>query len=158
MPPPFIASLGSRARSLLPIIQSGVSSGLGSRAINDAIRRATGTGLRRQTLLDIMRQLRGIEEAGERLRFVRRDRTPDPTRVPEALTSIRRRFGSTVRIEGVLADTGERITQHVQVTHDEPLTRGELEDTAAGFIEDDPEGYGILIDRVLLVRQIQRAA
>lgn len=154
---PFIFKLTARQRRLLPSIRGGVAAGLGSRAINAAITAATGTGIRRQVLLDIMREIRGVQAAGERLQFVRLDRVPDPTRVPTALTPIRRAFGSTVRVEGVLLDTGERAVRHVQVTHDDILTRGQIEDIAAGFITDDEAEYGIELDRVLLVQQVRRA-
>lgn len=104
-----------------------------------------------------MREIRGIQTAGESLQFVRLDRAPNPTRVPTALTPIRRAFGSTVRIEGSLLDTGERVTRHVQVTHDGVLTRGQIEDIAAGFLEDEESEYGISLERVLLVQQVRRA-
>ena len=157
MPTPFSLTLTARVRRLLPMIESGVASGLSSRAINTAIQRATGTGLRRQVLLDAMREVRGIQTLGERLQFVRLDRSPDPTRVPTALTPIRRGFGSTVRIEGRLLETGELVTRHVQVTHDSVLTRGQIEDIAASFLEDEEAEYGIDLERVLLVKQVRRA-
>ncbi len=157
MPLPFSLSLTARVRRLLPTIESGVASGLSSRAINEAITRATGSGIRRQTLLDIMREMRGIQTVGETLQFVRLDRAPNPARIPTALTPIRRAFGSTVRVEGSLLDTGERIVRHVQVTHDGILSRGEIEDIAAGFLEDEEAEYGISLERVLLVRQVRRA-
>lgn len=157
MPPPLSLQLSARVRALLPVIRGGVASGLSSRAINDAIRNATGSGLRRQVLLDVMREIRGIAQAGDRLKNVRFDRVPDPGRVRRALTPIRREFGSTVRVSGRLLDTGEAITRHVTVTHDDILTRGEIEDIAAGFIEEDEAEYGIALTAVLLVEQVRRA-
>lgn len=154
---PFSLTLSSRLRRLLPTIEGGVAAGLSSRAINAAITSATGTGIRRQVLLDIMREIRGIEVAGERLQFVRLDRAPNPTRVPTALTPIRRAFGSTVRVEGRLLSTGEMVTRHVQVTHDSVLTRGRIEEIAASFLEDEEAEYGIDLERVLLVKQVRRA-
>lgn len=142
---------------MLPSIERGVAAGLSSRAIGIAIKNATGTGIRRQVLLDIMREIRGISSFGENLQFVRLDRRPDPSRVPTALTPIRRAFGSTVRIEGRLLGTGESIIRHVQVTHDSVLTRGQIEDIAAGFLEDEESEYGIDLTRVLLVKQVRRA-
>ena len=157
MPSPLSLQLTSRIRRLLPAIESGVTAGLSSRAINAAIVKATGSGVRRQTLLDIIREIKGIQTAGESLQFVRLDRAPNPSRVPTALTPIRRAFGSTVRIEGTLFDTGETITRHVQVTHDSVLTRGQIEDIAASFLEDEESEYGINLERVLLVKQVRRA-
>ncbi len=157
MPIPLSLTLTARARRLLPIIEGGVTAGLSSRSINAAITTATGSGLRRQVLLDIMRELRGVQIAGEALQFVRLDRVPNPLRVPTALTPIRRAFGSTVRIVGSLFDTGEGVTRFVQVTHDGVLTRGEIEAIAEGFIEDEEAEYGIDLQSVLLVRQVKRA-
>lgn len=154
---PLSLRLSARVRSLLPIIESGITSGLSSRAINAAIQRATGTGVRRQVLLDIMREISGIRRHGDTLRFVRRDRVPNPNRVPLALTPIRRAMSSTVRVSGTLLSTGENITRFVQVTHDDILTRGEIEDIAAGFIEEDKDEYGIALETVLLVSQVRRA-
>lgn len=157
MPPPLSSTLTARLRGLLPIIESGVVRGLSSRAINSAIQRATGTGIRRQVLLDVIRQVRGIQTAGDALRFVRLDRVPDPSRTPIALTPIRRALSSTVRVDGILLTTGERISRFVQVTHDDILTRGQIQDIAAGFIEGDVDEYGILLDSVILTRQVRRA-
>lgn len=157
MPPPLSLQLSARVRRLLPSIESGVAAGLSSRAINEAIRRATGTGIRRQVLLDIMREIQGIQRAGDLLRFVRRDRVPTPGRVPVALTPIRRALSSTVRVIGRLLTTGEAISRFVQVTHDDILTRGQIEDIATGFIEDDQDEYGIVLESVLLTRQVRRA-
>lgn len=162
MPLPLSLTLTARVRRLLPIIERGVASGLSSRAINTAITTATGTGIRRQVLLDVMRDLRGVQTAGEALRFVRLDRVPNPLRVPTALTPIRRAFGSTVRIEGTLLGTGERVTRFIQVTHDSVLTRGEIEDIASGFFDEDEDEQfdstsGVEMDSALLVRQVRRA-
>lgn len=157
MPPPLSLQLSRRVRQLLPVIRGGVASGLSSRAINDAIRNSTGSGIRRQVLLDIMREIRGIQQAGDRLKNVRLDRVPDPSRVRRALTPIRREFGSTVRISGLDLNTGQSLTRHVTVTHDAVLTRGEIEDIALGFLEDDKEEYPIVLTAVLLVEQVRRA-
>ncbi len=154
---PFSFSLSTRVRRLLPTITRGVSAGLSSRAINAAITAAEGSGLRRQVLLDVMREIRGIQSVGESLQFVCLDRIPNPSRIPTALTPIRRAFGSTVRVQGTLLGTGELVTRHIQVTHDTVLTRGQIEDIATSFIEDEEAEYGIDLERVLLVRQVRRA-
>ena len=162
MPPPISLRLTSRQRGLLPTIRSGVASGLSSRSINDAIRRATGTGINRQVLLDVMREMRGIQKHGETLKFIRKDRIPDPTRVRTALTPIRRAFSSTVEVRGFLLGTGERIIRNIQVTHDVPLTAGNIENIAASFFDDAQEDQfdstaGMVLESALLVEQVRRA-
>ena len=162
MATPFSVRLSSRVRRLLPIIESGVASGLSSRAINTAIQQATGTGIRRQVLLDVMREISGIQKHGQTLKNVRLDRRPDPRRTPRALTPISTAFSSTVEIKGRLLGTGEPVTQHVQVVHDAVLTRGQIEDIASAFFEEVQEDQfkstsGVELDSVLLVKQVQRA-
>lgn len=104
-----------------------------------------------------MREIRGVQTAGDALKFVRRDRVPDPNRTPAALTPIRRALSSVVRVDGVLLTTGESISRFVTVTHDDVLSRGQIEDIAVGFIEEDVDEYGIALDSVLLVSQVRRA-
>lgn len=160
MPLPLSLKLTRRVRRLLPMIERGVAAGLGSRAINSAIQRATGRGIRRQVLLDIMREIRGIQRANDTLQFVRFDRVPDLTRTPTALTPIRRAISSRVQVGEQLLATGERIDRFVQVTHDVVLTRGEIEDVALGFLEDDPPGdsaQGLTLIEIKLVGQVKRA-
>lgn len=162
MPPPLSLRLTSRQRGLLPTIRSGVASGLSSRSINDAIRRATGRGVNRQVLLDVIREMKGIQKHGETLQFVRLDRRPDPNRVKAAITPIRRALSSTVRVRGFLLGTGQSIERFVQVTHDAVLTRGQIEDIAAGFFDDAQEAQfdstsGMVLESALLVEQVRRA-
>ena len=162
MPSPLSLRLTARVRRLLPIIEGGVASGLSSRAINPAIRNATGTGIRRQELLDVIREIKGIQKHGDTLKNVRLDRRPDPRRTPRALTPISTAISSTVSFKGRLLGTGELVTQHVQVVHDSILTRGQIEDIAAAFFEEEQDEQfkstaGIELDSVLLVKQVQRA-
>ena len=162
MPTPLSLRLSQRVRRLLPIIEGGVTSGLSSRAINTAIRNATGTGIRRQDLLDIIREIKGIQKHGDTLKNVRLDRRPDPRRTPNALTPISTAISSTVQIKGRLFGTAALVVQHVQVVHDSILTRGQIEDIAAAFFDEEQEEQfkstsGIELDEVLLVEQVQRA-
>lgn len=162
MPTPLSVRLTSRQRGLLSVIESGVASGLSSRSINTAIKNATGTGINRQVLLDVIREIKGIQRHGDTLKNVRLDRRPDPRRTPRALTPISTALSSTVEIKGRLLGTGESVTQHVQIVHDAILTRGQIEDIATVFFEEDQDEQfkstsGIELDSVLLVKQVQRA-
>lgn len=151
MPLPLLATLSGRARLAYPIIQRGVREGLSSRAINTILQDTIG-GLRRTSLLSIMRAERGVALAGSRLQALRRDFTPDPTRLPDSLTKLRRGFSFTVRIRGFDLGTGEDVTRFVTVALDDPLTRAEIENIGLGFIEEDLERYGVAVTEVLLQR------
>jgi len=117
--------------------------------------RSQGLGIRRQSLLDIVRGVRGIEVAGARLRTLRRNFTPDPRRLPDALTKIRRAFSFEVRISGIDLSTGEDIVRHVSVSLDDPLTRSQIENIGLGFIEEELERYGLAVTDVLLTSGVK---
>ena len=86
---------------------------------------------------------------------MRRDFTPDPRRLPDALTKLRRAFSFQVKISGFDLSTGEDITRFVSVALDDPLTRAEIESIGLGFIEEDMERYGLAVTDVLLDRGVK---
>lgn len=154
MTAPFLSTVSDRARRAYPIIVRGTRTGLSTREIQ---RLLTGAdlGIRRQTLLDIIRREKGIEAAGAELRFVRRDRIPDPRRIPEALTRTLRSFSFKVRLRGILADTGELFERFVNVALDRPITRGAIENIAEGFVAVEAERYPFELTDVLLVEAVK---
>jgi len=154
VPPPLLSTLSGRAREAYPIIKGGVGRGLTANQIQTVLR-SQGLGIRRQSLLDIVRGVRGIEVAGARLRTLRRNFTPDPRRLPDALTKIRRAFSFEVRISGIDLSTGEDIVRHVSVSLDDPLTRSQIENIGLGFIEEELERYGLAVTDVLLTSGVK---
>lgn len=154
MPPPLLSTLGARAREAFPIIQRGVREGLSANAILTVLR-SQNLGIRRQTLLDIVRAEQGVISSGRQLRSLRRDLFPDPRRLPDALTKLRRPFSFTVRLRGFDLGTGESIDQNISVSLDNVLPRGEIESRAVNFIDADTERYGIAITDVLLLRGVK---
>ena len=146
---PFLLGLSDRARRASPIIRRGVREGIGSRALTGILQRA-GLGIRRQTLLDIMRLMEGEAAIGPVLSALGLNRRPNPLRLPPALTKIRRAFSFTVRIRGVDVDTGALSERFVTVTTDTLLTRGELEALASQAIEDDQDRYKLVVSEILL--------
>lgn len=77
---------------------------------------------------------------------------PDPRRLPEALTKLRRALSFEVKISGFDIENGEDVTRFVTVSFDDPLTRAEIENVGLGFIEEDMQRYGFAVTDVLLVR------
>ena len=146
---PFLLRLSSRTRRASPIIRRGVREGIGSRALTGILQRA-GLGIRRQTLLDIMRLMDGEAAIGPVLSALGLNRRPNPLRLPPALTKIRRAFSFTIRVQGVDVDTGAFSESFVTVTTDTLLTRGELEALAEQAIEADRGRYGIVVSDLLL--------
>lgn len=139
----FLPSLTPSLRIALPFIQSGVERGLSANGIISALRGA-GMGARRSSVLGVVRALQGIKEQTGYLKYVRRDLSPDVSKLPNALTPIRKQYAYTVRLQGVdLA--GNTAESFVTVSTDNPaLTRGEIEAEAQsyGLSSDRSGGYG----------------
>lgn len=144
---PFIRTLTKRVRALVPIIRSGVRKGLGSRAINEVLRRTTleRQGVRRSVLLSIMEKEREQMAAAANLKFLAKANRPDPRRLPLSITDIITNYSFTVRMTGHLRRTGEPVTWWQTVVTDELLSRGELEGTAWAAAEDDPQTYDVVV-------------
>lgn len=154
---PFLLGLSSRARRASPIIRRGVREGVSSRAMSGILQRA-GLGIRRQTLLDIMR-LMGEEAAiGPVLSALGLNRRPNPLRLPPALTKIRRAFSFTVRVSGVDVETGVGSERFITVTTDTLLTRGEVEALAEQAIETDRDRYQLRETEFLLTGGLRAGA
>lgn len=146
---PFLLKLAPRARRASPIIRRGVREGISSRALTGILQRA-GLGIRRQTLLDLMRLYEGEAAIGPVLSALGLNRRPNPFRLPPALTKIRRAFSFTVRVRGADIDTGLVTEQFVTVTTDTLPTRGEIEALASQAIEADLDRYQIIVSDILL--------
>jgi len=149
VPPPLISTLNDRQRRAFPIIQGGVSRGLAGNEIQRVLR-LQNLGINNVVLQRIIRAEKGVEIAGARLRSIPRHLTPDPRRLPDALTRIRRAFSFTVKVSGFDLTTGEDFTQFVAVALDDVMTRGEIENLALGLVERDRDRYGFAVTDVIL--------
>lgn len=132
------------------MIRRAVAEGVSSRALASALQEA-GLGIRRQTLLDVMRYVRGEERAASSLRFLPPGRLPNPARLPVAATRLRRQYSFTVLVRGTHISSGEPITRYVTISTSQLLPRESLEGTAAAMIDSEGDRYGMEIDSVQLV-------
>jgi len=137
--PPLLTRTASRA---LPYIAGGVARNLSSRAIADTLS-AAGIGVRRQDLLAAMRYERDVALAGDTIKNTRRDRFPNPDRLPFALhpAVMRRSYAFIVEVRGESPELGS-ITSYVTVSSDDNLTPARIEELATDAIEENAEEYG----------------
>ena len=154
---PFLLKLSSRARRASPMIRRGVREGVSSRDITRILQKA-GLGIRRQTLLDIMRAVGEEAAIGPVLSALGISRRPNPFRLPPALTKIRRAYSFTVRVHGTELDTGITSERFVTVTTDTLLTRGEIEALADEAIGADAGRYPLVYSNTLLVGGLRAGA
>jgi hypothetical protein len=139
------------------MIRRGVREGVSSRQLTSILQKA-GLGIRRQTLLDLMRLYEGEAAIGPVLSALGVNRFPNPMRLPPALTKIRRAFSFTVRVRGSVEDTGAPTEQFVTVTSDTLLTRGEIEALADQAIEADRGRYNLVVSDLLLTGGLRAGA
>ena len=154
MPPLLLSTLNDRQRRAFPIIQGGVSRGLTGNEIARVLR-LQDLGINNVVLQRIIRAEKGVELAGARLRAIPRNLAPDPRRIPDALTKIRRAFNFTVKISGFDLETGEGVTQFVSVSLDDVATRGDIESLGLAAIDESAQRYGFAVTDVLLQRGVK---
>lgn len=151
---PFLATLVKSARFAYPIIQKGVRAGLASRAIAGTLQKA-GLGIRRSTLLKIMRKERSLVQHGLNMRFLPLKRFPNPLKLPTALTKLRRAYSYTVKVFGTNMGTGEPRTQQVTVSSSKLLTRQQAEDIAMDYGRGQYDSGQMEVDRVQLINVVK---
>ena len=147
---PLISGLNLLARQALPVIQRGVGEGLSSRAISSIIKDAFGKSIRRSTLLDVIRGIKGIEKANVQLKFIRKDRLPNVDRIPEAITRIRRNFSYKVKVEGHFIDTDIAHTEYINISSDINLTIAQIEAKALEAMEAGIKRYKLIVEKLTL--------
>ena len=133
-----------------PFIRSGVRKGLSAGQIGRALKRQ-GIGVRRTDLLAAVRHEKGIEVSATRLASIRKDRRFDPTKLPEAATKIRRNYSFTVEVTGLHQPTGKTVTRFVQISLDDVITAGEIEQEAADLMAQRFEDSKVIVDKVKIV-------
>lgn len=157
MASPFLNSLSRNARAAYPIIVSGVRRGMSSRAIERSIKRAGLPINRSRDILPTMRAVRDLEKAGETVKNVGKSKVINTSRLPPAITNIRRQFSYRVRVVGV-DDNGFRTERIINVSTDERnLTPKDIEDEARSVVEDS-NNYSIPeVESVKIEFGMQRA-
>jgi len=88
-----------------------------------------------------MRLARGIERSRPYLKSVPRTRRPNPERLPDAVTPIRRQYAFIVEVEGQHAQTGEVFRRFVTISTDELLAVESLEQQAVDLVNKRSRSY-----------------
>lgn len=154
---PFLWTLSTAARAAYPAIVSGVWRGLSANRIQ-SILQATGMGIRRQTLLDIVARERALKNIGNYLNTLKRNQRPNPLALPEALTKLTRQFAVTVEVRGTLVDTEATTSQFITLSMDSLMEREDMEDLAEEILGEGVERYGMVFESVHFVEAMQAGA
>jgi hypothetical protein len=143
---PFLDTLSRAARAAWPFIQRGVREGLSSRSIERALVEGGLSGVRRSTLLDLMRMSAFEQRAGDALNRLQPNRRIEAQALPEALTKIRRSFSFTVDVTGTLISTGKSITRSITIASDRELTPLEIRQAAVAAVDAAGDRYGMTVE------------
>ena len=138
----------------LPFVDRGIAEGLSANAIGRALA-AEGLGVQRSVLLRYIREARGLEARSDYFRALRTDARPDPNRLPEALTKLRRNYSTRVKVRGYDSQTGQEVTRYFTVSSDLPLTKDEAIEDILAQIEEDDERYPLEVEEATALRQVR---
>jgi len=144
-----LGGLSAATRRSYSIIQAGVAQGLSARAVNEAVRAATGTGIRRTDLLQGMRLAGGVQQAGRNIGNVGLARRPNYATLP-AFSPVTSNKKYLIQYEVRWTDsiTGETGSNFITVGTDETLTRGELDQAAIDAWEEGQNQQRYAANRV----------
>jgi hypothetical protein len=86
--------------------------------------------------------LAGAKDLHAGMKNIGRDRTVGAKWYPKAATElVSGKYQTVMELRGIDLDTGDAFTRHVTVSHDDFLTRGELESDALSWTADYTENY-----------------
>ena len=115
------------ARQAMP---RALAEGLSVNRFIGIIKETYGKAYRRTTLLKDWREMAGLPEKEERLKYVRKEYRPDPASITPTLGAQQRKYVYTFQVTGMDTITGQEITQTMSVASDTLLTRAEAEEQA----------------------------
>ena len=115
-------------------IKRAMGRGISARAMEPIIRR-TITPISRTTINNVVRGIKGIQEAAADLRFLKRNATPDPRRIRPPKGEILTKYSFTVRSSGQGLHYDDDGFRYTQVTSDTLLTREQMETRASEIVE-----------------------
>jgi hypothetical protein len=147
---PLLSRLSLSARKAYPFIVRAVRQGLSLERIGKAFR-AEGIALSNEVFRQLARAERSLQAASGELRFLRPGQRPSPTRLPEALTRILRRYAFFVEVMARDVSTGEQVLKNVTVSTSRLMTKRQIEVAAMEAVDMGLSTYGLEADTALLV-------
>jgi len=138
----ILAKLTAGQSKVYSAVQGAVARGLGLNATQDLLH-ATGMGIRREQISQLVNYFSGVTQAGYDVSKVRHDYFPDVAKFPSALTTLRREYSYTVRLgkTGEFDELNRPVYSYVTVTTDKPMTIQGILDEAESYYDEIPENY-----------------
>jgi hypothetical protein len=129
-------------KSTVAYIQKGLELGLSANKIQEALGIA-GLGIRRTKLLDIVRQITGIQSTRSYVKSLGNNYLPDPTRLKAAVLPISKNYSYLVEIRGIDNTTDEESIQHISIVTDSLISKQEAINTAYYYLDSQPDIYSL---------------
>lgn len=143
----FLSTLSLSVRKAYPIIRSAVKQGLASRSIQALLTKA-GLGIRRQTLLDVMRLEKHGFASAKTFRLLPDDVLPRLGDIPFAITRLRHEYSYVFEVKTLFEN--KLTTRIMTVSTNERLTIGQAKESLTDTLESNPEVYGE-VDQVISI-------
>lgn len=132
--PEVIETLTAGAQRALPYVVHAVTAGLSANAIGRALEEA-GMGVRRASLLSVVRAVRETIVGAEVQRGLEGDTLPSPSLFQGSLTFMRRPYAYVVEVNGINTLTGKRTKRHITVSSGSILSNDMLEQYVGDIVE-----------------------
>ena len=125
-------------------VEGAVARGLGLNATQGLLQ-ATGIGIRREQVSQLVNYFKGVTDAGYSVAQVRRDYFPNVDKFPEAITQLRREYSFNVRLgkTGEYDELGKPVYNYVTVTSDKNMRVQDILDEAESYYDEAEENYPV---------------
>lgn len=135
----FLSTLPLSVRQAYPIIRSAVKEGLASRSIQTLLTKR-GLGIRRQTLLDVMRLEREGFQSALTFRLLAPNVIPRQQDIPFAVSRLRRNYSYVFEVQTLFKN--KVTTRMMTVSTNERLTLDESKERIVDALESNIDAYG----------------
>jgi len=140
---PYIESLASKPISANEIVRT---------------LRESGMGVRRSRALDMVRSVRGLLKQTDAWKTASHRASPAPDLIPEASSRLLRNYSFKVEATGINPLTGERSTQYIWWSTNDPLSVEQVTEFAAPLFEIGQSGDALNLESVGVVQALRNKA
>lgn len=131
-----ILKLSEKGRRVAGILKSGIAKGYSNNRIYLALKDESPWSYRKQTVLNDLKVLRGVEKKFKSLRTIGKSKRLGMGSYATTAKQMTSRYKTVVRLEGAFIDDKEPITRWMTVSHNDRYTIAQLEAKAIQGLEE----------------------
>ena len=142
MPRSYLDSLSKAARTAYPFIRRAVGESLSLAGTRDSLK-AEGLSLSASVLSQMFSRERKIRNYIATLNVLPSSQKPNPSALPEALTTLSRKYSIEIKLTGRLVGTGAPVDQNVSIATDSLLSRRQINEVVQTIARRSSTTYGL---------------